>query len=614
MSIITYKEHNLSPEVSVNLSEINQYSLRAKALLTAVGDYWTNYYRNLDPIAVATTGSVASVSKEYTRLLDMIKASNILDVPFQQSEQFDLLVINHDDVETVYESDGSTVAYYFVPLKDVIDTAFLTTSLFESRVVLERGKHYDVVLRKGYRFYVDLFGDNNITNYAYTVGEASAKQILLWACDIAFKSSIIYERYGRFLYKSSIDSEKYKWVVSALMRFYENAKTVQGIQDVLNIMYGIPYTRYRNEVVEEIYYVDEHLQRINANTEDPYICIKTDKAEYFTYCFSDVKYSVGDVVPQFSLLADFNKVEDYITNPGWWENCAFPSSLADGAEDLSPAQRNELMDKVLKYNTVHINIGISFETYATYLNQVKELFNIIESGFPVYLFPLVDTFFKAVFIDKEDMTDEFEILKFKVSLVSKYDWGQFLNFDGTASYYMDPDRDYGSNAHQQLIRFDGSDGYYLPDRHDSRIVDVEHHDGENGDYTTGWRYSHNNDREELRITKVTTRYSDEYPWRMITEVRPLCYDNHIEATGDHIFGENLEERFNEIFKIRLIQKTTTETFGQVNDNLRMRCTTGICHNTSDASYNGEILYDNVTLMESRIRKENFQVVLNHQEP
>ncbi len=149
MTISKYKEHKVNPEVAVSLANISQYSLRAKAMLTALGDYWTNYYRNLDPIAVATTGSVASISKEYTRLLDMVRSSNILDVPVQQSAQFDLLVIDNADVETVYAADGTTVHHYFVPLADVVDTRFLTTSLFESRVVLEKGVHYDVVQGKG---------------------------------------------------------------------------------------------------------------------------------------------------------------------------------------------------------------------------------------------------------------------------------------------------------------------------------------------------------------------------------------------------------------------------------------------------------------------------------
>ena len=611
MAIIQYQEHSISPEVAVSLSDINQYSLRAKAMLTALGDYWTNYYRNLDPIAVATTGSVASVSKEYTRLLDMVKSSNILDIPVQQSAQFELLVIDKRDVQTVFLEDGNTVDYYFVPLADVVDTRFLTTSLFESRVVLEKGVHYDVVERSGYKFYVDLFNDTNITGYAYTVGEDSSKHILLWACDIAFSSTIIYERYGRFLYKRSIDSEKYKWIISALMRFYENAKSTKCIQDVLNVMYGIPYTRYENEVVTDIFYVDQNLQRINSLTEEPYICIKTDRAEYFTYAFSDVKYSIGDTVPQFSLLADFHKVEDYIDHPKWWEDCAFPDNLIPGGADVLNADaKNELMDKVLKYNTVHINFGVSIDTYATYLNQVKELFDIIESGFPVYLYPLVDTFFRAVFLDKFDIEDEFKILKMQLGIVSYYDWGTFLHFDGTVNYYMDPERDYGRDAECTPFTFDGSGAYYLPEKHNCRDTNVERHVGD-GPYSSGWKYSHNNDREELKITKIGTRYEESYPWRTVGTISYLSYDNKITSDGEHVFGEEISELHSEFFHLVLVQKPITEEFGEIHEDVKVAAT------YKDVSYENQIVadgsftYNTNSLAAAKLREDHLRVGVGH---
>ena len=610
MAISKYKERGLQPEVAVSLSNISEYSLRAKAMLTALGDYWTNYYRNLDPIAVAATGSVASISKEYTRLLDMVRSSNILDIPVQQSAQFDLLVIDKNDVETVYEADGTTVDYYFVPLANVVDTRFLTTSLFESRVVLEKGIHYDVIHQKGYRFYVDLFNDSGITGYAYAVGEDADRHLLLWACDIAFTSTIIYERYGRFLYKPSIDSEKYKWLVSALMRFYENAKSVKCIQDVLNIMYGIPYTRYENEVIQEIYYVDQHLQRISATTEEPYICIKTDRAEYFTYAFSDLKYEIGDTVPQFSLLADFNKVEDYVDHPKWWEEVAFPTALADGLDTLSREAQNELMDKVLKYNTVHINIGVSIDTYATYLNQVKELFAIIEGGFPVYLYPLVDTFFRAVFLDKFDIEDEFKILKMQLGIISHYDWGSFLHFDGAVNFYMGPDRDYGSEADCKPFTFDGSGTYAAQEKHRCRDINVERHVGDNP-YGTGWKYSHNNDREELRITKIGNRYAEEYPWRTVGTIAYLSYDNEIVSDGEHIFGEQSTELHAEFFTLVLVQRPMAEHFGEIHDELTTHYGLRDVSQVDGVRFDGLYTYNDIPLATQPFVEDNCIIALRH---
>lgn len=565
MAIIRYRERNVTPDAALHLAEINEYGLRAKAMLTALGDYWTNYYRDLDPLACATTGSMAAVSKEYTRILDLVRSSNILDVPLRQTSQFELLSISRADMETVYDANGN-IDYFFVPWTDVVDTTYLTTTLFESRVVLEKGVHFDVVQQKGYKFYVDLFNDHGITGFAYEIGENNSQGLLLWACDMALSSTVIYDRYGRFLYKKTIDGEQYKWMVSALMRFYENAKSCKGIQDVLNIMYGVPYTRYKDEVITDIYYVDQNLNRVLSQIEDPYICIETDRASYYTYAFSDLLYKVGDTVPQFSLLADFNKVDDYISKPEWWKDVAFPSTLVDGAEYLSAEQKNDLMDKILKYNTVHINIGISFDTYQTYLAQVKQFFEIIESGFPVYLYPLVDTFFKAVFIDKWEIKEELEKIRATMEITTVYDWGNNLRFDGETNYYMDPDQNHGKDAECRELLFDADQNYDLPEKHSGCHYDKALH-FDNPQYNTTWKKNHNNDRETLLITRVSQKVVEHYPWETSPTLAlyNLTYSNMVNNDGQNFFNGLLEANRNEYFTISISVDHYADTFSMPDD-------------------------------------------------
>lgn len=550
MAIIPYRERNVSPEYADRLSDINAHSLQTKAMLTALGDYWTNYYRNLEPIAAATSGSVASISKEYTKLLDLVKSANVLDVPLLQTTQFELLVIKLKDLKRVEARDGST-DYYFVPLEDVVDTRYLTTSLFESRVVLEKGIHFDVVKNEGFKFYVDLFEDKGITGYTFEVGEDQERGMLLWACDIAFTSTVIYDRYGRFLYKKAADSEQYKWLVSGLMRFYESAKSVYAIQEVLNVMYGIPYSRYKDEVVKEIYYVDKNLNRILSQIEDPYICIETDRACYYTYAFSEVRFKVGETIPRFSLLADFNKVEDYITKPGWWEDTGFPSNLVAGGEALSVEMQNELMDKVLKYNTVHIKLGVSFETYATYCAQVKEFFRIIEGGFPVYLYPFVDTFFRAVFLDDVDMKDVLDRLRLTMLTESKYPWNDGLRFDGTVCYYSEPDRDYGSESECIERLYDGKEAYDGTARGSCKPVNCLHHGEEDGTYSSTHKVLSGKDIEYLNITKVGYRTEEKYPWETSPNIpdNEITYSGIVNADGTYNIGDSLGNEENENFTI-----------------------------------------------------------------
>lgn len=548
MAIFPYREREVAPEAARALSEINQYSLSAKAMLTALGDYWTNYYRNLEPIAAAATGAVAALSKEYTRILDMVRSANILDIPLRQSDQFQLLVVRLADVRKITGTSGA-VDHFFIPVANITDIRYLTSSLFESRVVLEKSVHFDVVQGQGIKLYVDLFNDRGITGYTYEIGEDSDQGILLWACDIAFTSSVIFERYGRFLYRKAQDGEQYKWLVSALMRFYESAKTVESIQNVLNIMYGVPYTRYKDEVVKDVYYVDKDLNRTLSQIEDPYICIETDRACYYTYAFSEVIYKPGDTVPQFSLLANFNIVEDYIKKPGWWKDVAFPDNLVSGAASLSAERQNELMDKVLKYNTVHIRLGVSFETYATYLAQVKQFFAIIESGFPVYLYPLVDTFFRAVFLDKWEISDELFKVRAALGLESAYPWGSNLKFNGEANYYMEPDLTHGKDLKCDPRLFDGNHVYAPPGKHHCKDKGILAFDGPK--YDAKWKYDHGNDREELSITGVSCRQSENWPWAESVVKRELSYSGEAISDGSKAFGEMVVKTGNEEFLLSL---------------------------------------------------------------
>lgn len=210
-------------------------------------------------------------------------------------------------------------------------------------------------------------------------------------------------------------------------------------------MYGVPYTRYRDETIVDSYYVNADLER-GIIDEAPYICIETDKSKYYTYAFSKLTAKPGDTVPQFTLLATFNEVLDYVNAPGWWEHSIFPDALLDGNSGLGHEQKMELMDKVLKYNTVYVKIGVSFETYQTYLRQVREFHKIIESGFPVYLYPLVEPLFRAVFVDTEKAADGDNDMNADMVMASAYDYGHARRFDGVYHYYMDPHMAHGRDA------------------------------------------------------------------------------------------------------------------------------------------------------------------------
>lgn len=550
------------------LGELSEHALRTKAMLTALGDYWTAYYRDLEALATASSGSVAAVSREYTRLLDMVLSANVLDIPIKSPAQFDLLVFDEADLISEYDPEG-TLACLYCAVDTLVDITYLTSTLFEPGVVLQRDVHFTVVPNEGIRFFVDLFQDQGISQGTYQMGSIPSRKMLFWASEMALSSTMIYERYGRFLYAKADDSEKYKWLITALMHFYTNTKSTLYIQNVLNIMFGVPYVRNVGEVVEDITWVDDALRPMKAHAEAAFIRITTNKNVYYTYAFSEPSVTVGDRPKQFQLLSDFHKVSDYISEPKWWRNAHFPKDLISGdAGALSDEERDELMETVLKHNLVYIKLGVTFESYDTYVKQVKEVYQLIKSGFPVYLYPLLDTFFRIAFADDVDVTDLLSDIRMRLGITSQYTYEGAI-YDGVHTYYMLPTTDHGRTSVPRDVPYDGDYAYTSAILHRQNADGSESYDADTA-YTTDWLLSHNASRDNFDIRGLALRETDSYNWNspLLSNYQAPLYDGLLHNDGEGVFHRVYRQAQNDNLHIYNRVFLHEERIG-ANDNVSM---------------------------------------------
>lgn len=442
MAILPYKRQLSNIEISSELVRAYEEGVQSKTLLTALGDYWVDYYVDADTLATVATGAVALYSQEYSRVLDYVLASNILDIPVEKPVAYQLYGFSEEFFNIKYTDNGS-IDYIYVEFSNVVDIEYFVSSLFEPEVILEKGKHFDIVGNE-LRFYVDIFGDKNITDYSYTVGAVPRRQILLWATNVVFEDHLIYERYGRFLYRKDKDSHTYLWLIQALLHYYTNTKSVKRIEAVLNVLYGLPLSRYHGEKVLSITLVDKYLQPTTYIEDSVFYRIVTTHTEYYVYSFADLVVKEGDILYDYQLLAKFHIVEDYITNPVWYENFTTPHALVESGEN--PYLLKVLLEKVLKYNIVYIKLIITFETYKQYKEQVSELYGIIKSGFPVYLYPLIEVYFNAKFYDSfrvEEIFNLFSQFSMKHEDIYERCYGG-RNFTGKRTYFSNPILDHGS--------------------------------------------------------------------------------------------------------------------------------------------------------------------------
>lgn len=596
MAVLPYsRSENFDTPLSGRLAALKDYSGRTKALLTALGDYWTAYYRDLEPLSHAATGSVAAVSAEYSRLLDDVLASSVLDVPIRAPLQADLLLFDERDLLPVFDADGQ-LDYYSVEGTGLAGISFLTSNLFESEVVLEQNRHFDLSADGTLRLYVDLFHDPGIAPYVYQVSGIQRK-MLLWATDVALNGNLIYERFGRFLYRKARDSEQYKWLVTALLHFYVNEKSPRNIENVLNILYGVPYARYADETVTSIRHVDEALNPLPNCAEAAYIAIETDKTTYYTYAFSDLRVTEAQKLRQFELLSSMHTVDDYLTNPGWWEHAGFPDRLIADDGRLTPAQKREVLGTVLKYNLISITLRVSHPTWATYLSQIMEIGRIIGSGLPCYLTTLLNTIFRAAFADAVAAEDGFRIARARLGLRTRYEWRNPYRYDGGHVYNMLADPDHGSAGMSRQAGYDGAAAYDRRERHQPGVGNVPSYNGEHA-YRARWLIHHGWEQDILRMPRFGLRGADAWPWEeRAAPEHPFQprYDRTSAAGGDLLFGPSRDGRAT--FACTLRSRTYSDAFPPPADHGRAAVTlrfAPLSDRYSAAAFQGALAYDGAT--------------------
>lgn len=493
MAVIPYAAASTLPSPSVSMIKAFQIGTSPRNMLAALGDYWRDYFPDHAIVEALQAGALTLFSTEYNKVVHQVLCSSLLDIPISRPVKYDLLMFRSDNARI-------TEDYIAYDLSGWTDVAYLSTSLFEALCTLEKGVHYSMVGSE-IRFYVDIFNDPTIINNTYTATFNGVKCTLLWAMNVVLSESYIFERFGTYLYKEQENSETYKNLLIALQYFYTTTKSIQRIEATVNILFGLPFSRYPGEVVTAIDMVNEHFALTSAPTEIPapadtpapamtaeyYHRVTTDKGVYYASYFSELLVSVGDVLNDYELICRFHRVDDYITNPEWMDGSRVPYELIvsyddpDYMEEFTPggefedyipyltekynhlvqynasrlfvgdtglsvsgggAQGNSgggspanmgavaggrrhplqrirlwktatgwkgrlynLVDTVLKYNIVYFRTQLNFDNYDFYMNQVGNLTEIIQSGFPVYLYPLVDVVFSASFADTINTKD-----------------------------------------------------------------------------------------------------------------------------------------------------------------------------------------------------------------
>ncbi|MCB5270534.1 MAG: hypothetical protein LHW56_01665 [Candidatus Cloacimonetes bacterium] len=454
MALISYtRDPELYGYSDRYMKEALERGATTRNFLSALGDYWTEYFKDRESLQRVLSGSFELLATQYNSLLGRVLCSSLITAPIHLPIKHRLLVF--DRTQATYVSDPGTgeLLYLDYPLKGMEDLSYLVSSLFEPNVALQQGVHFSLE-DETLRFYVDIFTDPVIIEGAYSVEMPSSQYVLFWATNVLLIESYLYERFGHFLYQQEVNSLEYKLLLEALQFFFVNAKSVTNIESILNILYGFPYARYAGEVVQAI---NPRITFLESGDIDPssYYEVVTDHNTYQVFFYGELLVEVGTPLQKYQLIARWNRVNDYISNPDWYNDVMLPKDLVedfrhpDHLLDPKPfyLARNggssteqylyDLMDQVLKYNLVYISAQINDHTATNTRNRLLNLYEIIREGFPVYLYPLIDMFMRITYAEvgpksQEDSTFTLGMapsgdLSYRISM-GKYHNGQHYRF------------------------------------------------------------------------------------------------------------------------------------------------------------------------------------------
>ncbi len=459
-------------------------AMSSRNILTMLGDYWTDYYEDTEALKAIHAGAATLLGDELIENLRHVLASGIIDFPFETAGRVNMFLFDAAKAEYVTGANGK-LDYIRYVMPELADISVLTDRLFEPSVVLEKDVYFKIVSTETgteVRFYVDIFQDENVLNTVSTI-QLDRRIVLLWGSDVLYKERLIYERYGRFLYKPNDDSRDYHFVIMALQKFYISAKSIKNIEVMINILMGIPYSRYDNETIVSVTEA--------THNGKSYYRIESDKNVYWAPWLSEVVVEAGDIVNRLDLLARVTTVYDYISNPTWYDKCPFPGKLVvSGTHPDMPEQDEgggyesaglrsdsegtqleqdlyQLVDQVMKYNLIHIKTTYSTQFSEMTFVPLSEVYTVLVSGLPVYLYPIIQGSIDIEASDQYELlalTQDNLVQDLGIKSTDTYSPTGICKYNTTHIYDGTPLFNYGNIGDYLVVRLDvdPGDGVWEP--------------------------------------------------------------------------------------------------------------------------------------------------------
>lgn len=285
--------------------------------LQGMSSFWQSYFKDKSVISTLLKGSEQLMGQLYLDLLELVLSPVLHRCPVYHKEYWHLLTISN--TELVFNG----TSYVYEITNELYDFRYLLNKVLNPSLILERNIDFTLVdseTKREIHFSDNIFDTDEYPNMIRKMGQEDGEYIIsFWIPDARFDKQYLYENFGFLVKRFDRSSEAYKTFIRGIWHYYTNGPNLRSVESAMNLITGFPVVIDDDEVVESIEIVDGY-----------YIVI-TSKNTYRWVTGVGIQVAVGDVLDAFQPLTSAFTVEDYQSDPDWFDGAIIPEELMPNA-------------------------------------------------------------------------------------------------------------------------------------------------------------------------------------------------------------------------------------------------------------------------------------------
>lgn len=247
---------------------------RGKALIAALGTFWSRIYTAKDQLQSYTTAVATLAAQNYRNLLELVAALSRFDVPvfhtqnwvpitIRKSELTSARVVNNffdvtqqkfDETKTLFDGNADKTMFYFAAPNKLVSLGQIFNRIIYPTVALIENVDYVIDQKSQSIAFIDNPFDNpSFVRRAAAEGDRADEEITLWGFNGKFDYEYVFNQFAYAVGMRLKSSQGYKDLMNAVIDgLISGGATCADLDLAFSAICGIPLTIEPKEKIEVI--------------------------------------------------------------------------------------------------------------------------------------------------------------------------------------------------------------------------------------------------------------------------------------------------------------------------------------------------------------------------